>query len=103
EDGDTVEDTVRKEILEETGFVNVAQIKEMACVSHGLFYHVVKHVNRLAHYHLLVARLSDLEQKEISEEELAIAQFIWVKKDDVGNTLSRKDMKKLWEFYMESK
>lgn len=102
EEGDTVEDTVRKEILEETGFKHVAEIQPMDCVSHGLFYHIVKRVNRLAHYHLIFATLADLDQQEISEEELAIAKFIWIPKDEVEATLSRGDMKKLWRFYLQS-
>jgi 8-oxo-dGTP pyrophosphatase MutT (NUDIX family) len=101
EDGDTLEDTVRKEILEETGFKNVLNIEPMDCISHGLFYHIVKHVNRLAHYHLVFAKLTDLEQQEISEEELAIAKFVWVPKEKVEETLTRGDMKKLWKFYIE--
>jgi 8-oxo-dGTP pyrophosphatase MutT (NUDIX family) len=102
EPGDTLKDTVNKEVLEETGYKNISLIQEMDCVSHGLFYHIVKHVNRLAHYHLVFSKLADLEQEEISEEELAIAKFIWVKKDEVEETLTRKDMKKLWRFYLES-
>lgn len=102
EPGDTVEETVRKEILEETGFKNSNRIQPMECVSHGLFYHIVKHVNRLAHYHLVFAQLADLEQQAISEEELSIATFIWVSKDKVEETLTRRDMKKLWMFYLES-
>lgn len=102
EDGDTVEDTVRKEILEETGYKNVGNIQKLDCVSHGLFYHIVKNVNRLAHYHLVFATLKDLEQQAISEEELAIARFIWIKKDEVDEILSRNDMKKLWRFYFKS-
>ena len=102
EDGDTVEDTVRKEILEETGFKNVGTIQQMDCVSHGLFYHIIKHVNRLAHYHLVFATLKDIEQANISEEELAIAKFIWVEKEKVDEILSRDDMKKLWRFYLKS-
>ncbi len=100
EPGDTMEDTVRKEILEETGYKNVAEIQPMDFVSHGLFYHIVKHVNRLAHYHLVYAKLADLEQAEIAEEELAIAKFEWVSRDKVEETLSRKDMKSLWMFYV---
>lgn len=102
EPGDSVEETVKKEILEETGFKNIKLIEEMDCVSHGLFYHVVKHVNRLAHYHLVFAQLEDLEQETISEEELAIARFVWVNKDEVEGILSRNDMKKLWKFYLDS-
>jgi len=102
EDGDTVEDTVRKEILEETGFKNVENIQQMDYVSHGLFYHIIKHVNRLAHYHLVFATLLNTEQTDISEEELAIAKFIWVEKEKVEEILSRDDMKKLWRFYLKS-
>ncbi len=102
EQGDTKEDTARKEIPEETGFIHVAAAQSMDCVSHGLFYHTVKHQNRLAHYNLVFAVLADLEQQEISEEELAIAKFVWVKKDEVEKSLTRSEMKKLWRFYLES-
>jgi 8-oxo-dGTP pyrophosphatase MutT (NUDIX family) len=102
EQGDTLEDTVHKEILEETGFKNISLIQPMDFVSHGLFYHIIKHVNRLAHYHLVFVKLADLEQEKISEEELAIAKFMWVTKDRVEETLTRNDMKKLWMFYLES-
>jgi 8-oxo-dGTP pyrophosphatase MutT (NUDIX family) len=102
EEGDSLEDTVHKEILEETGFKHVDEIQPLDYVSHGLFYHIVKHVNRLAHYHLVFAKLKDLEQDSVSEEELAIAKFIWVEKEKVEEMLSRGDMKKLWRFYLES-
>ncbi len=102
EPGDTVEDTVRKEVLEEAGFKHVGTIQPLDCVSHGLFYHTVKGVNRLAHYHLVFAQLTDLEQAIISEEELAIATFIWVSKDTVEEILPREDMKKLWRFYLQT-
>lgn len=102
EAGDSLQDTVCKEILEETGYKNIIEIEPMDCVSHGLFYHTVKQVNRFAHYHLVFVKLTNLEQQEVSEEELAIAKFIWVKKGNVEDMLTRKDMKKLWKFYLES-
>lgn len=99
----SIEENVRREILEETGFRNVLQIQQLECVSHGLFYHVVKHENRLAHYHLVFAKLSDLEQQDVSEEEQAIAKFTWVPKGEVEGVLTREDMKKLWRFYLHQK
>ncbi len=100
EEGDTVVETVHKEVLEETGYKNVASVQPMDCVSRGLFYHPVKQVNRLAHYHLVYVELGDLEQEEISEEEKAIAEFRWIDKDKVEGTLTREDMKILWRFYI---
>lgn len=101
EEGDTLEQTVQKEIHEETGFINIATIQLTDFISHGLFFHPVKHVNRLAHYHLVIAQLADLAQDEVSSEEKAIADFIWVSKDDVLKLLTRTDMKLLWQYYIK--
>lgn len=103
EEGDTLEETVRKEIHEETGYKNVAKIVPMDYATHALFFHPVKNVNRLAHYHLVFAELSDLEQDPVSEQESSIADFIWVPHDDVVDALTRKGMKLLWEYYQKNK
>lgn len=100
EDGDTLEETVRKEIHEETGFINVTEIKSTDFVSHGLFFHPVKNVNRLAHYHLVTARLSDLEQDVVSEDEKDIAEFVWIAEEEIESLLTRTDMKLLWRYYV---
>lgn len=103
EDGDSLEKTVQKEIHEETGFKHVAKIIPLDFVSHGLFFHPVKNVNRLAHYHLVYAELADLEKDEVSEEERNIADFVWIPYDKVAEILTRKGMRLLWEFYMKNK
>ncbi len=99
EEGDTLEETVRKEICEEAGYKNVGKIIPTTHVAHGLFFHVIKGVNRLAHYHLVAAKLEDLEQDETSAEEQAIADFVWVPGDKVRKTLTEVDMKALWDAY----
>ena len=101
EDGDTLSDTVKKEIHEETGYKNISKIVEMDCVAHGLFFHPIKNVNRLAHYHLIFAQLADLEKDDISLEEKSIAEFVWIPKDEVLESLTRDDMKKLWQYYLQ--
>ena len=103
EEGDTLEQTVEKEIREETGFRCVGKITPMNFVSHALFFHPVKNVNRLAHYHLVYVELANLEREDVSEEEKNIADFVWVPCDEVLNTLTRKGIKLLWEFYMENR
>lgn len=103
ENGKTKEETTRAEILEETGFKNIKNITDMNFVSHGLFYHVGKKQNRLAHYNLMFVELSDLEQQEISKEEKEICDFVWIKQDEVINNLKRNDMKYLWEYFILNK
>ncbi len=103
EDGDSLETTVKKEIHEETGFKHVSRIVPMDCVSHALFFHPVKKVNRLAHYHLVFAELVDLEKDEVSEIEKNIADFVWVPYGEVLEMLTRNSIKTLWKFYMDNK
>ncbi|MCC6290826.1 NUDIX hydrolase [Candidatus Nomurabacteria bacterium] len=102
EKGDSLEKTVRKEIHEETGYKNVSEIIATNFVSHALFFHPVKNVNRLAHYRLVFARLADLERENVSEEEGRIADFVWVPHDEVLEILTRRDMKLLWNFYINN-
>lgn len=102
EDGDTLEQTVRKEIHEETGFKNISKIIPLDFTSHALFFHPVKNVNRLAHFHLFFTELIDLMKDDVLEEEKNIADFVWVQKDEVLKTITRKGMKLLWEFYTKN-
>jgi hypothetical protein len=59
-----------------------------------------KNADGLAHYHLVFAELADLEKDTVSEEEQSIADFVWVKKDDVLDTITRDSIKHLWKFYL---
>lgn len=102
EGDDSLDKTACKEIYEETGYKNVSEIIPTNFVSHALFFHPIKNVNRLAHYHLVFAQLGDLERGDVSEEENMIADFVWVPRDNVLETLVRKDMKLLWNFYIEN-
>ncbi len=102
EQGETLEQAVRKEILEETGYTHIAEIKPLPFVSHALFFHPVKNVNRLAHYHLVFAKLASLERIPIAEEEQNIADFVWIPKEKVLDILTRKSIKQLWEFFVNN-
>lgn len=98
----TIEQITREEIVEETGYKNIASIQTLDSDAHGLFYHPVKNENRLAHYQLVSVKLADLEQDEVSEKEKSIADFNWFQKDEIANLLTRDDMKQLWNAYLET-
>lgn len=96
EDGDSIEETVLAEVTEETGYQNPEIIKIYDESSHGLFWHVVKKQNRRANYRIVHVKLKNLERIEPSAEEQAIADFIWVPKNEVNDFLKREDMKYPW-------
>lgn len=102
EEGDTVKETAEKEIKEETGYINIKNITETDYSAHGLFYHVHKGTNRLAHYKLVIVELADLENIVVSEDESEICDFVWIAKDEVLETLTRDDMKSLWRYFLEN-
>lgn len=103
EKGSTVEETATQEVKEETGYMNIRKVEVKDFSSHSLFYHVVKKENRLAHYKLAVVELENLDKIDVSEEEKAICDFVWVEKDKVEDTLTRFDMKSLWQYYSQGK
>lgn len=103
EEGVTQDETARQEVKEETGYMNIKNITVHDFASHGLFYHVVKKQNRLAHYNLVVVELTDLTQEKVSDEEQAICDFVWVPKSKVAALLTRYDMKSLWQQYTEGR
>jgi len=103
EDHDSVEKAVQNEIREETGYKNISQIHVLDFTARGLFFHVIKNTNRLAHYHLFVAQLANLEKEVISKEEQKIAEFLWCPISEVAQKLTRNDMVSLWNFYLKSK
>lgn len=102
EDGMSIEETALAEVREETGYQNVEIVKVHDESSHGLFWHVHKKQNRRANYRIVHVKLTDLGQKERSEEEQAIADFIWIPRAEVNDFLKREDMKYPWRVVSEN-
>jgi leucyl-tRNA synthetase len=96
EEGQSIEETVLSEVREETGYQNPEIIKVYDESSHGLFWHIHKKQNRRANYRIVHVKLTDLEQVERSEEEKAIADFLWISRAEVNDFLKREDMKYPW-------
>ena len=84
EKGEDFELAVARELLEETGYFDIAKI---VLVENGIhvakFYVEHKHQNRLAFYYPYFVQLNSLENKDIAENESREHAHIWLTKDEV--------------------
>ncbi|OGZ00309.1 MAG: hypothetical protein A2945_01670 [Candidatus Liptonbacteria bacterium RIFCSPLOWO2_01_FULL_52_25] len=86
EKGQTAEQAGVAEIREETGFLHPKFVRELG-VTHGLFYHVPKKENRLAHLHITYFELEDGACEAISEAENANHEIKWLTLDELESFL----------------
>lgn len=77
-----------REVVEETGYTDIADLHEMEFVYYDNFYAAHKDVNRHITCHTVVGKLNSLAQNEISEEEKKIADVMWISKDELLSKLT---------------
>lgn len=77
-----------REVAEETGYTDIADLHEMEFVYYDNFYAAHKDVNRHITCHTVVGKLNSLAQTEIREEEKKIADVMWISKDELLSKLT---------------
>jgi len=87
DEGFTTEETVLKEIREETGFLHPKIVQNLGVVD-AFFYHVTKKSNQRARGHMFVVQLEDDEREQISEDEDAIHEIKWLTPNELANFLT---------------
>jgi leucyl-tRNA synthetase family protein len=87
DEGLTAEETVYKEILEETGYKNAGIIKDLGNI-HGKYYHVPKKLNRFGHAPSFVVQLENDEREELNQEESSRHQIHWFTKEELAKFLT---------------
>jgi leucyl-tRNA synthetase len=87
DEGFTPEETVLKEILEETGYTHAKIIKNLGVVD-GIFYHVPKEINKHVHGHIFYVELEDGERSEVSKVEDDLHEIIWMSYDELKASLT---------------
>lgn len=87
DEGMNPEDTVLKEIQEETGFKNAKIIKPLGTI-HGKYFHVPKNANRMGHAPAFYVELADGERSDIAEEESAKHELRWLSLSELKNFLT---------------
>ncbi len=85
--GVTPEETVLKEIKEETGYIHAKIIENLGVVD-GLFYHIPKQENTHVHGNVFTVQLEDDTRKDISAEEDAKHEVRWLTKDELSTFLT---------------
>ncbi|MGH7174989.1 MAG: class I tRNA ligase family protein [Minisyncoccia bacterium] len=92
DDGFTPEETVLKEIVEETGYKNATITRKLGTI-HGRYYHVPKQKNRIGHTPVFLVELSDDARTEISEEERTKHELLWLSPDEMKKFLTAETHK----------
>jgi leucyl-tRNA synthetase len=82
EDGLSPEETVLKEIKEETGYLHPKIIRKLGIVD-GLFYHVPKQKNLRARGHIFLVELTDGTSEPIADEENEKHEIKWLTLDEM--------------------
>lgn len=86
EEGESLEEAVRREVLEETGYTSIASIKRLGFELRSEWFAAHKDENRYARMHIFEVRLADGEQQPISEHEQKIHELYWVPVTDILST-----------------
>ncbi|MFA7243841.1 MAG: class I tRNA ligase family protein [Patescibacteria group bacterium] len=85
EPGESIVDTAKREILEETGYKNVKFVRNLGGPMEVHFHATHKNVNRKATYYPLAFELLDEEQEPLSKEEAEESEPFWADWDEIEN------------------
>jgi len=96
EEGESAIEAGIREIQEETGYKNTKFIRKLGGIIHSQFHHPIKKENRWAHFQGLYFELTDSEHEDISEEEKAIHDVLWLSESEVSRFLNVNDMHFFW-------
>lgn len=86
EEGESLEEAVRREIVEETGYANIASIKPLCPELRSEWFAAHKDENRYAKMHIFEVRLADGTQQVLAEEEQKKHDVTWVSINDIPTT-----------------
>ncbi len=81
------EETLKKEIVEETGFQNF-KIMEKLGVIDGLFYHLPKKTNKLVRGHVYVVQLENEKKENVADHEAARHDMKWLTPQELKGFLT---------------
>lgn len=98
DEGETVEEALRREVLEETGFTDIESIRQIAPVGSGKAYRHTKNINQqgIGYYFEVVLASKQQVPSEVDEGKHEIQ---WVAKEDVRELIDWSWQRDAWENY----
>lgn len=86
DEGMSPEETVLKEVREETGFIH-AKTRRLGVI-HSKYYHAPKEINRFGHANAFLVELQDDVCEPVSPEESEKHEVVWLTRDELRSFLT---------------
>jgi len=100
DEGESLVDAAVRELKEETGFVNIKSIAEVPLSEvHASFYASHKSENRYGRAQAVYVELEDGTQEEVSDEEKAKHDLVWLEHDKVCDYQAFSNHKHVWNVH----
>lgn len=102
DDGETTEEALRREIIEEVGFTNIISIKQASPYNSGTYFRDVKNRNQKAWgagYEVVV----DPSVQVTSEIDEGLHTVTWLDKDNIAAHLTWGGHQAMWQAYLQNK
>lgn len=101
DEGEEKEESVKREVIEETGYYDIKRVVSIDCINISKFYVEHKNQNREAVYYPYLVELNSLKQKEVDGYEKKEHTCIWVKKDEIPRVQLFTNHRKMLEKALE--
>lgn len=87
EEGQSAEEALRSELLEETGYKNFRIARKLPSF-HSMFFHGPKNENRFGHFQAFFVELIDDEREEVDASELAKHEALWLTEEEASKVMT---------------
>ena len=84
EDGEDVVEAAKREVLEETGYINIKYVRTLGGPVEAKYFVSHKDENRVAHIRAVLFELEDEAQIAVSQEEQEKHPAVWIKEDSLS-------------------
>ncbi|MCK5027650.1 MAG: GxxExxY protein, partial [Candidatus Pacebacteria bacterium] len=96
-DGDDLIEAAKREVKEETGYVNIKFIKQLGDSIYAEFYRPHKGSNVMANFKYLFFELEDEEREDVLKKEKEQHEAVWIKEEEVGSFINVWNQKIAWK------